>query len=286
MSGLISAEDNIYKRQTTEALLKAVARYRTLSSSNRLEPRENNDSDGDTLYCVHAAVSLGFTGCPLLVLFYAFLEFGEQATLRDQDGRLPLHVAVGPDNSSLPNSQWKFKPREFWPIQLSLHFHPVSASLVDPNEVPGRYPLHTALHYNHIWVEGVKELAQYAPHVLRMRDPHTGLYPFLMASATTTRSSEHAVHDDADNFALNTTFELLRADPTVLEQLQASFAANLSAEENDADSRKDETRDRDHAAAEYAVTGAAAALWTLGVCGLFIALLSLNTYGSTDIIVS
>jgi len=211
-----------YKQQVTDVLLRAVVRHRRMSITTSSINTTDAEDDTAALYCLHAAVSLGSsTGYHRLVLFYAFSEYPQQATMRDQAGRLPLHIAVGPDNSSSPTSQWKFRPQEFWSIKLALHFHPESASLADPNEPAGRHPLHTALTHHHEICHGVQELVEAAPHVLSLRDPVTGLVPFLMASA---RSPSKVAAAEDECRSLDTTWALLRADPSVLERLRLNMS--------------------------------------------------------------
>ena len=219
-----------YKRQVTMSLLQGVAQHR----KSRKAAASDNAPHNDTLYYLHAAVSLGFTGCPAFILLYAFSQFPEQILLRDHDGRLPLHIAVGPDNSSLPHSLRKFRPLASWSIKLSLHFHPLSASRIDPNECSWgrRYPLHTALMYRHEWRQGVAELTRASSHVLSIPDPVTGLLPFLLASAvhdTKTTTDQCGLPHDVILRRLDTTFHLLRADPSVLQQLGWNKAASEEA---------------------------------------------------------
>jgi ankyrin repeat protein len=191
-------------------LLEAVARYR------------QRNGNTERLFLPHAAISLrSSTGCPQVVLYFVARRFREDFLVADSNGRFPIHIAVGPDNSSDPKQLWKFKPREHCAIQLALGFLPQSASIGDPNEPIGRYPLHTALLNGHEWDEGVKELVHCAPQILQARDPIHGLLPFQMVSLST--SSTRLVDPLENYFAgpcLNTRFNLLRTDPTVLEILR------------------------------------------------------------------
>jgi ankyrin repeat protein len=191
-------------------LLEAVARYRQRNAST------------NRLFLPHAAVSLrSSTGCPLVVLYFVARRFRKDFYLTDSNGRFPVHIAVGPDNSSDPEQLWKFKPREHGAIQLALGLHPESASICDPNEPIRRYPLHTALLNGHEWDEGVKELVHCAPQVLQTTDPILGLFPFQMVSLPTTSTR---LVDPLENYfagpSLNTRFNLLRSDPTVLEMFR------------------------------------------------------------------
>jgi hypothetical protein len=216
----------------TLELLKAVAVYRENYDESTIR---SSIFPGHLL--VHAAVALKSSGCPLWALFYVTVHYPEQYTMVDATGRFPLHIAIGPENSfgtlttnSLyPSSQrqhWKFLPKEYWSIRLSLHFHSKSALLFDPNEPAGRYPLHTAIYYGHQWDYGVKLLVDAAPSILQQIDPTSGLYPFQLA-ATVCMSN-----DAADE--LDLIYELLRYDPTVLELCRRRW--------NDADNNSQKSR--------------------------------------------
>lgn len=197
--------------QVTQVLLEAIARYRRQESQSQTQNCLARSED-DMLYVAHAAVSLGSPSCPLLVLFGVVLNYSEQFAMRDEQNRLPLHIAVGSDNLK---SQWKFKRKEYWAIRLCLELYPPSVTMIDPNEPLGRYPLHTALSSGHEWENGVRELVRSAPQILRIPDPVFGLYPFQMVAAL------HSKVDDTNmRLSLNTAYQLLRSDPTVLTQLR------------------------------------------------------------------
>lgn len=67
---------------------------------------------------------------------------------------------------------------------------------------PGRLPLLDALQAGMSWSQGVKDVFEAEPRAVTARDPDSMLYPFLEAA---TRMVD-----------LDTIFELLRADPSVL----------------------------------------------------------------------
>lgn len=202
------------KWTVTLELLKAVAMYREEYNETQFRT-----SSTPILHLVHAAVALKSSGCPLWVLFYVTVHNNDQYTMMDETGRLPLHIAVGPENSfgtpvstlstSLPQQHWKFVPKEYWSIRLSLYYHPKSALLFDPNEPPGRYPLHTAIYYGHQWHNGVQLLVDAAPHILHHIDPTVGLYPFQLAATIYVKNHSSE--------GLDLIFQLIRYDPTVLE---------------------------------------------------------------------
>jgi hypothetical protein len=217
------------KWSITFELLKAVAVCRE-SDDGTLATFQPNGTTSTTFtfpyHLVHAAVSLKSSGCPIWVLFYLAVHYPEQYTMIDATGRFPLHIAIGPENSfgtvstksshssssSQPHPQhWKFVPKEYWSIRLSLHFHPKSAVLCDPNEPVGRYPLHTAIYYGHQWHYGIKLLVNAAPRVLHQCDPTTGLYPFQLAAIV----CRYNINTTTDGLEL--IYEILRYDPSILE---------------------------------------------------------------------
>ena len=207
--------DNAFheKWTITLELLKAVAVYRENYHVSTLRALSFSG------YLVHAAVALKSSGGPLWVLFYVATHFPEQYTMVDGTGRLPLHIAIGPENSlgtgmsntrqTSSHQHWKFAPKEYWSIRLSLHFYPKSALLFDPNEPTGRYPLHTAIYHGHQWHYGVHLIVDAAPIMLHQIDPTTGIFPFQLA-ATVYKHNNTAE-------GLDLVYELIRYDPTVLE---------------------------------------------------------------------
>jgi hypothetical protein len=86
----------------------------------------------------------------------------------------------------------------------------------------GRYALIHAVESGTCWNGGIRKLVQEYPQVLRYRDPKTQLYPFLLGA--TVVSADDAVAQ------VWTLFELLRAEPKVLEDCfpMGSFDAEES----------------------------------------------------------
>lgn len=74
-----------------------------------------------------------------------------------------------------------------------LHENPILASM--PNQ-KGQLPLHLAGTVT--WKDGLKDLFAACPRALTMQEPETRLYPFMLSQDVTT------------------TFEMLRADPSVM----------------------------------------------------------------------
>lgn len=186
------ATDHCYRSvfwQKMQILLEAVAKSRDTS-------------------VLHAAISLGSLGCPHQVLEYVLYMFPDLVRQVDQDGRLPIHMAVGPSSWTAPEDssyRRKYKPREQMTIEKLLKLYPEAALIPDP--VSKRYPLHTALANRHSWEGGVKELFEAAPNLMVVIDPVTGVYPFQLA----------AIPAGDTLVDLGTIFSVLRAHPAVLE---------------------------------------------------------------------
>ena len=195
----------------TLELLKAVAAYRENFNVATIPT-------ASTPHFVHAAVALKSTGCPIWVLFYVTVHYSDQYSMSDKTGRFPLHIAIGPENSlgavknavqTSPQQHWKFLPKEYWAIRLSLYFNPKAVLQFDPNEPTGRYPLHTAIYYGHQWHHGIQLLVEAAPFVLHEIDPTIGVYPFQLAATIYANSNSSE--------GLDLIYELVRYDPTVIE---------------------------------------------------------------------
>jgi hypothetical protein len=157
------------------------------------------ESNSKSLLVLHAAVELR---CGQEVFEYALEKYPDQIKMRDCDGRLPLHIAVRnrPENDTSSSIE-KRQPRERHMIVRLLEIYPIAAQLVDPNETPGRFPIHTALSNGHEWHNGVKELFLNCPDSLLMIDPVETVCPFAMS------------------MDLDTTFQLLRSAPAVLNNV-------------------------------------------------------------------
>jgi len=142
---------------------------------------------------LHAAV-----GSPIPLPLFQFIcsVLPHEIMERDDHGRLPLAVAASSPQSSRAV------------IDILLALYPEGAAIHDGE---GRYPLAIALECGKVWDDGVATLFQANPQVLGTRDSRTGLYPFMLPSAT----DYHIQHTDPKHSldTLDTTFRLLLADP-------------------------------------------------------------------------
>ena len=211
-----------YFWEKMRVLLEAVARSRdTEICKIKNGTRPSRSRSDNTLYVLHAAVSLGSLGCPNEVLDFCLQEYSNQVGMVDESGRLPLHLATGPTRWSC-RSKRRYKPREQHTLDSLLRLYPEAARISDPN-TPGRLPLHMALANRHVWDGGVRHLVQCYPDALVQADPVTGLLPFLASAAP--------VGDTVVD--INTIYNTLRCLPAALEAARESSnqAAVLKAEE-------------------------------------------------------
>jgi len=110
-------------------------------------------------------------------------------------GRLPLHAAAAQGDDAL--------------VQLVLQQAPAAASHCDGQ---GRLPLHCAVSNTNtnITTFVLVRLARAYPEALSVRDPHTGLYPFLAAA-----SGNKNYNNNSQEQVATRSFELMKMDPTV-----------------------------------------------------------------------
>jgi hypothetical protein len=171
-------------------LLEGAARHR------------QRESTSESPLVLHAAVELR---CGQEVFEFSLAKYPDQIKMRDCDGRLPLHIAVRnrPENDTSSIME-KRQPRERHMIVRLLETYPVAAQLLDPNEIPGRFPIHTALSNGHKWHNGVRELFLNSPDSSLKIDPIEKICPFAMSM-------------DVD-----TTYQLLRNAPSVLFNMECT----------------------------------------------------------------
>ena len=104
------------------------------------------------------------------------------------------------------------------PIHILLDAYPQAASIPSGD---GRLALHLAVEAGISWDEGLSKIFASAPCSLRIRDPKTGLLPFLLA-ATSGAGKPPSTHSrmegdrakDVDS--VNTIFQLLRLGPDLI----------------------------------------------------------------------
>jgi ankyrin repeat protein len=173
-----------------------------------------------TEHLVHAACNYR---CPpdfYLKLFEADIATQQQLTMRDDQGKLPLHYAVQPsflENEHFDEFNHYFREDDLTDLVSSLlDMSPETASMTDRE---GLLPLFIALRNLGLsWVRGViLKVAEAYPQALHRRDSEHKLFPFLLAAMRANESTEH----------LSVTYELLLKTPEmILRALERNVSGN------------------------------------------------------------
>ena len=107
----------------------------------------------------------------------------------DCEGMLPIHHAARAAEATtafVPPYVGQYLPTVF---ELLLQAHPASATIADNY---GRLPLHYALESGHVQERGLLSLLHANPDALRVKDPVSGLYPFMLVAASTAETFQTA----------------------------------------------------------------------------------------------
>lgn len=145
--------------------------------------------------------------CPSPPGLFPFMTniFRDEMKEKDEHGRLPLAVACcHPVANRASDAQTK--------IEMLSRVYPLA---IFDRDMQGRLPLFLALDSGVEWEEGVNALVEKHPRSIAMRDPVTGLFPFMLAAASSSRTNEQD-----ETKSLSTIFQLLQKDPTVLRRDQ------------------------------------------------------------------
>jgi hypothetical protein len=167
-----------------------------------MEKRGRGDQvQGGTFHAVHAASSVN---CPRCVVRIAMVLFPEELLRRDEQNRLPIHLAavspvypvhdlrgegftiedafIDDDPEAVrpkkKKSQSKYKEPSV--IDILLTGEPTAAGERDPN---GQLPLHVAIMRGKTLDDGVQALFEAYPDALAIPDSQTNLYPFMLAAS-------------------------------------------------------------------------------------------------------
>ena len=200
----------------------------------RLEDNYQQNND----HVVHAASAVD---CPRPVVKIAARVFSHQLALRNADGLTPLLVAaqapifkardlsddgylfedvVHGDESGGSDDEEESSDTQSSVIEILLQANQghacASAGLPDAS---GRLPLHLALESNKKWNQGVSQLVQVHPDGLVHLDQTTRLYPFMLAA-------------QGERSDLNTVYEMLRFNPSVLSDLRDGRLAQVGNNTN------------------------------------------------------
>jgi len=134
--------------------------------------------------------------------------FLDEAKEKDSIGDLPLSIAC---SDPVANRSFDFRSK----IQMLVPIYPDTVQMKDSR---GRLPIFTALESGVLWEEGVSTLLELAPRALFLRDPVTGLYPFMLAACGTKArtGNDGDVEEGEEAKTLSSIFRLLRSDPSLL----------------------------------------------------------------------
>jgi ankyrin repeat protein len=142
----------------------------------------------------------------------------------DDQGMLPLHHAV----QQRPVS-YRFVPEYLKPqsrktlVGLLLEEYPESAMVVDSN---GRLPLHYALESGYLKESDLLTLVKLHPDSLRVQDPLSGLYPFMLVASQSTRQTI----EETANFCCLSTDAKVFGSTRSMPGKQANFTTTMETE--------------------------------------------------------
>mmetsp|Transcript_7373 Transcript_7373/g.14759 ORF Transcript_7373/g.14759 Transcript_7373/m.14759 type:complete len:627 (+) Transcript_7373:179-2059(+) len=142
---------------------------------------------------IHSIASMNSGGeVRRLVLQLVLRIFSDELKERDFEGNLPLHSACkvpGRENPLIHNGK-EFKT----PVELLVEAYPDAAQTVNDQ---GRLPLHLAAENHKSWDE-IKLLVDAAPTALQSRDPHTLMFPFMLAAVKSWKDANYRRHFEFD----------------------------------------------------------------------------------------
>ena len=165
------------------------------SCSGRLLPRYR--SHGFTMHELCAVPR-----CPPLLLRLALstkyrstFDISGGASSLDELGRLPIHYAV-----QMPTVNDRFVPPYFDRsgglqsiVEILLEEYPESVTVEDNQ---GRLPLHYAVECGFVDERSIHTMIRLYPESLRIQDPITGLYPFMLVAAESRGVASNCSQDE------------------------------------------------------------------------------------------
>jgi ankyrin repeat protein len=183
-----------------EAWEKSLLLLRVMDAMER-RGRGEQQVPGGPFRTVHAASSVN---CPRCVVRIAMVLFPEELLRRDEQNRLPIHIAAvapvyavndlrgegftiedafiddDPDAARPKRKKSQSKYKEPSVIDILLSGEPMAARERDHN---GQLPLHVAIMRGKTLDEGVQALVEAYPDALTTPDSQTNLYPFMLAAS-------------------------------------------------------------------------------------------------------
>jgi ankyrin repeat protein len=150
--------------------------------------------------------------CPPGVFSLLISVYRNELTVKDEDGRLPLHIAA---TNATTNRSYDVQSK----ISMLLTEYQEAARIADAS---GRLPIYIALESGIAWDEGIQDLFALEPKIMGVRDCVTSLYPFMLAAVgggrrrpVTTDAAE--THECQVDHSLSTIYTSLRADPAIVK---------------------------------------------------------------------
>ena len=160
---------------------------------------------------VHAASALW--SCPIEVLKIALLLYPEQIFEKDENGMLPLHLALSCNTNEIPSSRLQ---HYYEKVELIFNFYPKAAKIKSEK---GQLPLHLILTHKMLnviekqfWEKLAKKITRTYPEALDVMDPVFNLYPYMQAAVAV--SDHESEQQQKSNISLDMIYELLRMSPT------------------------------------------------------------------------
>jgi ankyrin repeat protein len=149
--------------------------------------------------------------CPPGVFPFLISVYRSELTVKDEDGRLPLHIAA---TDATTNRSYDIQSK----ISMMLAEYPEAVRIADAS---GRLPIYIALESGIAWEEGIQDLFALEPKVIGNRDCVTSLYPFMLGAVGAGRrrpvtSDAAEIPECQFDHSLSTIYTLLRAEPTIM----------------------------------------------------------------------
>jgi len=87
--------------------------------------------------------------------------------------------------------------------------------LKNRNKYTRQFPLHLAATFGLSWSDGFSDIINTFLPAVTVKDPSSGLYPFLLAASCNSASSDEEDYDSSTD--LTVIFELLKTSPQLLQ---------------------------------------------------------------------
>lgn len=226
------------------AVTREAARW--AAQRHRADNEEDDDDVGDgTFRLVHASVALAGYGCPIEMIKLAMEVYPKQVLQMDEDGNLPLHIAVvasafisnkppssTSDEDSLISTLSSMSSDASKPfrrvIRMLLNTYPEAAKI--PHGASGRLPLILALDAQQRTMDdGIKLLLEAYPAALESKGFDPKLYPHILSTVGKAKEVKTIMKHRIPRFGLGrkkkeivkknipvALFECIRAKPGIV----------------------------------------------------------------------